>query len=70
MLHKNGTVDLLGGFPISLEEALVFVEFEEYITFLEDIQVKKHIIIDFLPIGFNNKGTKTNKCLCLEKCKV
>lgn len=47
---KNVTLELLGGFPIFLKGALVFVKFGEYITFLGEIQFKKHIIIDFLPI--------------------
>lgn len=50
ILHKYVNLELLGGFPVFLKEALVFVEFAEYITFLEDMQFKKHIIIDFLHI--------------------
>lgn len=48
--RKNVTLELLGWFPICLKGALVFVEFGEYITLLEEIQLKKHIIVDFFQI--------------------
>lgn len=39
----------------------MFVEFAEYITFLEDMQFKKHTITGFLHICLIIKGVKINK---------
>lgn len=50
ILHKYVNLELLGEFPVFLKEALVLVEFAEYITFVEDMQLRKHLIIDFLHI--------------------
>jgi len=65
--HKNVTLELLGWFPIFFQGAAVFVEFGEYITCLEEIQCKKHKIIDSLPICLI---IKARKFFLMQKCKA